>query len=622
MFDLFSRIMTQMHHSAFLIYQAASAHITVNIALILLLGISAQWLAWVLHLPSILLLMVFGFLAGPVIGLVNPDQLLGQLLTPIVSLSVAVILFEGGLNLKVADLRKIGRAVRGLISIGVLTTWTLATLFAHWLLPLRFDLCLLLGAVLTVTGPTVILPLVRQIKPDYRIAAILKWEGIVVDPVGATLSVLVFQVVLIGTFQNVPQTIVSEFLLVMFWGTLVGTIGAALLYLMFRFHLAPEFLDNPLTLALVIGTYALSNQIQAESGLLAVTIAGILLGNQRAIPVRHILQFKENLQVLLISVLFILLSARMRFSDLAVIDSRLLLFLGLLIFVIRPIAVLLSTIGSDLSRREKIFVAFLAPRGIVAASVASVFSLRLTEAGNLNAYLLAPYMFVVIMATVCFYGLTAGPIARYLQVSQRNPQGTLIIGAHDWARDMALRLRELGIPLLLLDRNTFNILEAHRAGLPVLEKSCLAEDVSDEVELSTFRRLLCLTSNDNVNSLAQMRFQEFFHRQDLYQLPLEMTTEMPREFCGRFLFSPQATYLEISQRFARGQRFRLFSGREWQELCARMIQANESHSPPPIAFFRFDTQDRLDVLIAAETVKIEATDRVIALCDTATQTVS
>ncbi|HNV72510.1 MAG TPA: NAD-binding protein, partial [Candidatus Ozemobacteraceae bacterium] len=427
------------------------------------------------------------------------------------------------------------------------------------------------------------------------------------------LAVLVFEVVLLGTFRDVPQTILSEFFLVMIWGSLIGICGALTLYLLFRHHLAPEYLHNPLTLALVLGTFALSNQIQAESGLLAVTVTGILLGYQRSVPVRHILQFKENLQVLLISVLFILLASRLRLSDLSVIDPSMLLFIALLIFVVRPVAVWLSTIGSDLSHHEIWYLSLFAPRGIVAASVASIFSLKLTEAGNHNAYLLVPYCFAVIIVTVCFYGLASGPLARRLGVSQRNPQGTLLIGAHDWARDMARRLQELGIPILMLDRNTFNILEARRAGLPVLEKSCLAEDISEEIELSSYRRLLCLTSNDNVNALAQMRFQEFFDRLDLYQLPLELTTEMPVDFCGRFLFSPQATFLEISQRYARGHRFRIFLANEWQAFISRPPVPNEV-ATQPIVFFRLDARNRLEVLLDPGSLRVQAEDRLVVLC--------
>lgn len=547
-------------------FQVATTHTMVNLATIILLGILGQWLAWMVNLPSILLLLVFGFLAGPVTGLILPDQLFGELLTPLVSLSVGIILFEGGLNLKVSDLSKIGRVVRGLLSIGVLATWVQATVLAHLLLPLSFPLCLLFGAILTVTGPTVIIPLLRQIKPDPRIASILRWEGILVDPVGATLAVLVFQVILLGTFRSVPEMIFGELVRVIFWGFVSGGLGAGSLYLLFRHHLVPEFLHNPLTLGMVLGVFAFSNQVQEESGLLAVTLAGIFLGAQRTVPVRHILAFKENLQTLLISSLFILLAARLSWEDLEDMDWRLGAFILGLIFVVRPASVWLSTVGTDLTTKEKLYLSMLAPRGIVAASVASIFAMKLTYAGNYSAYLLVPYTFAVIVGTVLFYGLLAGYLSRFLGISQANPQGTIILGAHEWGRALGKRLVEWQIPVLFADQEPWTLRRAADEKLPTLDQSIFSEDLAEYFELHAYRRILCLSASDEVNCLASIRCREFFDGHEIFQLPPRAASFIPNFLRGRFLFSESLGYSEIESRFSRGWRLDVLTMGELREL--------------------------------------------------------
>ncbi|NLI79281.1 MAG: sodium:proton antiporter [Candidatus Riflebacteria bacterium] len=606
--DVLWQTLDHLREPLFRLYTIASTHIMANLATIMLLGLSAQWLGWWLHIPSILLLLSFGFLAGPVTGLINPDQLLGNLLNPLVSLSVGIILFEGGLNLKLSDLPRIGRVVRTLNTIGVMATWTLATLAAHLLLPLSFPVCLLFGAILTVTGPTVILPLLRQIKPNPRVSSILRWEGILVDPVGATLAVLVFEVVLIGSFTEIPQMMLWDLGKVVVWGSVFGAGGALLIFLFLRHHLAPEYLHNPLTFALVVGIFAFANQWQAESGLLAVTLAGILLGSQTAVSVRHILKFKENLQVLLISTLFILLAARMKMADFQALDWRIGLFLALLIFVVRPAAVFLATLGSDLSWQERTFLAFLAPRGIVAASVASIFSLQLTHAGNLTAHLLVPYTFAVIVTTVLWYGLTAGFLARHLGISQRNPQGTIIVGAHDWAREIARQLAAMEIPVLLIDKNRQHIEASQDLALPVLEKSVLSEDLSEEIELTSYRRLICLTANDTVNSLANLHFQEFFEREDIFQLPLQNPGSIPGHLCGRTLFGPEFTFEQVGRLFNRGAGFRVFSLAEWQSLSKPA-----AGGALPFPLFAADGQGSLTIATPNASPVTARTTRVLAM---------
>ncbi|MFQ5798761.1 MAG: cation:proton antiporter, partial [Bacteroidota bacterium] len=324
----------------------------IGLASIIVLGIVAQWLAWRLRLPSILLLLILGFIAGPVTGILNPDALLGDLLVPLVSVSVAVILFEGGLSLRIAELRETGSVVRNLISVGALVTWVISAGAAALILGLDFALAVLLGAILVVTGPTVIVPLLRQVRPVARVGSILKWEGILIDPMGAMLAVLVFEAILSGGFQEASTLAVMGVLKTVFIGGSVGALGAGVIILLLKRYWIPDYLHNAVSLMMVVSVFTASNFLQAESGLLAATLMGVVLANQKAVAVKHIIEFKENLRVLLISSLFILLAARLQVNDLNYIGASGLAFLGVLVLIARPAAVGLSALGSEMSWRE------------------------------------------------------------------------------------------------------------------------------------------------------------------------------------------------------------------------------------------------------------------------------
>jgi NhaP-type Na+/H+ or K+/H+ antiporter len=534
-----------------------------GLTLIVVLGISAQWVAWRLRLPSILVLLGFGFLAGPVAGILDPRAVLGpQLIQPLVSISVAIILFEGGLSLRLADLRHIGAVVRNLVSTGALVTWGLAALAARLFLTgegpdgrLGVQIALLLGAILVVTGPTVIIPLLRHVRPKGRLEPILRWEGIVIDPIGATLAVLVFEAI---TASFAPSAAAWHFLVTMLTGGIYGLVGAALLWVMLRLFLIPDYLQNAVPLALVVGVFTAANMAWHESGIFAVTVMGIALANQRSVPVRHIVEFKENLQVLLISILFIVLAAGLEIEHLSRIDLGTILFLAALILVVRPAAVLLSTFRSRLGKRERIFLAMMAPRGIVAAAVASVFALRLEshDPPIADSGLLLPYTFAVIVVTVAFYGLGAPLVARWLRLSEPNPQGCVIIGAHAWARAIAAALRAAGCRVLLVDTNRANLQAARMEGLEIFAGNALAAEILEELPLDGMGRLLALTSNDEVNALAAVHFRDVFHRGEIYQLAPagaeKQTGAVPSHLRGRYLFGEGITFARIQERFDAG----------------------------------------------------------------------
>jgi len=529
-----------------------------SLAVIVVLGIGAQWVAWRLQVPSILLLLLGGFIAGPVTGWVDPDHLLGETLFPIVSISVGIILFEGGLTLRISELGNTRDVVVRLITVGALVTWVVATLGAYYVVDLDLELSLLIGAIFVVSGPTVVLPLLNHVRPKGQVGPILKWEGILIDPVGATLAVLIYEVVLVDRADNgTVAAMVEGAIRTIVVGGAFGLAAAFAIIQLFKRYWVPEHLQNPFTVMLIVAAFTAANELQAESGLLATTLMGIILTNQKTIRVKHISQFKEELGIMLLSGLFIILAARLDLDSLSNLSVRALLFLALLIFVARPLAVWLSTTRSRLTSRERIFLAWLSPRGIVAVSVASLFALRLEQAGHPGAEMLVPLTFLVVVGTVLVYGLTASPVARWLGLSQPERNGILIAGAHDWAREIAKTLRRAGRPVLLVDTNWKHVSQARLEGLEAVYASILSEHlVEEEADLSQIGRLLAMTRNDEVNAMATLRFAEFFGRANVFQIPMHPDNRGRKginiEQHGRCLFNSEATHEYLTRRFAAG----------------------------------------------------------------------
>ena len=522
-----------------------------------MLGVGAQWLAVRLGLPSILLLLVVGFLAGPVTGFLHPDDLFEELLFPLVSLSVALILYEGGLTLKLSDLPRVGGVVRNLVTVGTLLTWAVASTAACLLFKLDLRLAVLLGAVLVVTGPTVIGPLLRHIRPHGNVGSVLMWEGIVIDPIGAVLAVLVFEVIghgeaAVDSVQLVVFAITKALVFGGGFGVLAGVVLAALI----KRYLIPDFLQNAVSFMFVLGAFLGANLLQHEAGLLAVTVMGIYLANQKQVDIRHIVEFKENLRVLLISSLFVILAARLQPDQLTAVLSEGLIFVAVLVLIARPLAVWTSTLGSKFTRTERLFMMWLAPRGIVAAAIASLFALRLEHAGYADAGRLVPITFIVIIGTVAVYGLTSPLVARYLGVASVNPQGVLFVGGQPWVRAVAAMLKEKGFRVLLVDTNRQNVAAARMANLDTYAGSVLAEYAIEEMRLGGIGRLLAVTQNDWVNALASQRFAPVFGRQNCYQIrPYEDQQGKKSEhkhLHGRWLFGETVTTLDLARRHVGG----------------------------------------------------------------------
>ena len=524
----------------------------IGLGVIILFGMTAQWLAWRLHLPSILLLLVLGIVAGPVSGLVDTNFLFGNLLFPLVSLSVGIILFEGGLSLRFSEFKSVGKIIRNLITIGALITWAVAAAAAHYVLNLEFKLSLLFGAILIVTGPTVILPLLRQVRPRGNLYSIAKWEGIIIDPVGAIVAVLVFEEIINGGFEQFTAVSVIGLLKTLILGVGIGWVAAQFIVFFLKRYWIPDFLHNSAAIMIVLITFIISNMIQPESGLVTVTILGIFLANQKKVSIKHIVEFKENLRVILVSTLFIILAARLRIDNMAHVSWNTLIFIGILVFIARPVSVFLSTLGQDLDFKEKLFLSWLAPRGIVAAAVSSIFAIELMAQGYAGAERLIPLTFIVIIATVTLYGLSAVPLARWLNISEPNPQGVLFVGAHPWARQFAKVLKSLDIRVIMVDSNSENVMLARFNNIDAVNANILTEDIVDQLNLQGIGRLFAVTANDEVNALAALHFEDLFGRPEVYQLPYkkkELREEQPvsRHLRGRRLFSEDMTYERINE---------------------------------------------------------------------------
>ena len=540
-------------------------HALISAGLILLFGLGSQLLAWRLRLPSILLLLISGVLIGPVFGWLDTDLLMGDLLFPFVSLSVAVILFEGGMTLKLKELRGVGRTLGLLIAVGGAVTLFLGFLAAHWILDLEWRVALLLAAVFVVTGPTVIGPLLRMIRPRGRAAALVKWEGIVNDPIGVSLALLVFEA-LFAAHAQADTSFVAMRLVVrtVAIGLVFGGGCGWLLGRLLERHAVPDFLQSPTSFASVVVVFVLSDVLQPESGLLAVTVMGIVLAGRSHAAVKHLLEFKENVRVLLLSSLFVLLAARIRLEDLQGLDWRAGLFVVTLILVVRPVSVWLATIGSGLSNAERIFIAWIAPRGIVAMAVVSLFALRIEELGIPGANKLVPVTFLVVVVTVLVYGLTAGPLARRLGIARMGANGILFVGAAPFVRELAKVLKGLDVPANLVDTNRPWVIAARQSGLNALHANAINDDISDRLDMSSVGKVMAMTRNDDVNSLVCLHFEEAFGRSNVYQLqPLE---QMPKEsngkeaegetVGGRRLLSKGLDYEELSDRYADGATIR------------------------------------------------------------------
>ena len=587
----------------------------IGLAWITVVGIGAQWVAWGTRIPSILLLLAAGFVLGPATGVLDPDGIFGDLLLPAVSLSVSLILFEGALGLRLRELKDSMGPIFSLVTVGALVTWLLAAAGAHLLLGFDIAMALLLGAILVVTGPTVIGPILLHVRPTGPVGRISKWEGIVIDPIGAVLAVLVFEAlhaIQAAGVEKAVQGAVVDLLRTVGIGLGLSFGAAAVLIWLMRRYLIPDFLESPILVAVVVAVFTMSNVFQPESGLLTVTVLGVILANQKWVEIHHLIEFKENLRVLLISSLFIILAARLKIDDVVVLGWASVGYVAFLILAVRPAAVWTSTVGSGLKWQEKAFLAWLAPRGIVAAAVASVFVLHSEDVGSE----LVAATFVVIIGTVAVYGLTISPLAQRLGLATPNPQGIVILSAHPGARAIALKVQEAGFRVLMVDSNVDNIRVARMEGLSTWLGSVLSHQAVDEMDLGGMGRFLALTPNREVNSLAGQHFSEVFGRESVYLLPSPpskgIRSETASKFVpGRIAFGTGVTFDYLQERFGQGAEIKRTKLTEEFDFGDFLNHYNGTAVP----LFLLNGSEKLTVFTAVDPPQPKVGQTVIALVD-------
>lgn len=527
-----------------------------------LMALACQWLAWRTNAPSIVFLLACGIVAGPVVGLVNADALLGDLLFPIVSLAVAIILFEGSLTLRFEEIKDMTSTVWRMLSVGVLVTWVVIATAAHYLVGLAVELAVLFGAIMVVTGPTVISPMLRSVRPTERIASLLRWEGIVIDPLGAVLAILVFDVILTQRSDALLTSALLSVAKIVAMGVSSGCLVGYLLGLGLRNYYLPDYLHNISTLLVVVALFAITDALVHESGLLAVTAMGVWLANMRDVHIDDILDFKESLSLLLISGLFILLASRLELDTLAAIALPALGVVLIVQFVARPLKILVSTWPGGLTWPERGLLAWIAPRGIVAAAIASLFALKLEEIAYPGAQLMVPLTFALIIGTVVWQGLTAPSVARWLGVARPEPNGVLFLGGNTVARAIAGKLSQAGFHVVIADSSWDNISTARMAGLATFFGSAVSEHADRRLDLAGLGCLFAVSRRDDLNALACLRFTHTFGRDSVYSLttiagtPSSAKHTPSKAHAGRELFGIDVTYKDLAELLDQGAEIR------------------------------------------------------------------
>jgi NhaP-type Na+/H+ or K+/H+ antiporter len=470
-----------------------------------LISIACQFFAYKIKIPAILPLLVIGIIVGPVTGLINADNLFGDLLFPVVSLAVAIILFEGALTLRFEDLSGHGSMVRNLCTVGVIITWLIVTPVAHFALGMSWQMAFLLGAILTVTGPTVIVPMLRTVRPSSKISNILRWEGIIIDPIGALLAVLVFEY-LVATHDAISHTLYA-FGLTLAVGFGIGASIGYLLGQMLRNNWVPHYLINTAILTIMLGAFAGSNLLAHESGLLTVTVMGMVMANMRGVDVDDVLEFKETLSVLLISGLFILLASRINIDSIIHVGWGSIVVLFVIMFVARPLSVMASSFGTGLNWRELALLSWIAPRGIVAAAVSALFALKLEALDYAQIDLLVPMVFLVIITTVVIQSLTSVKVAEYLGLRSPAANGFLIFGAGQFNRMFAKELGEYNIPVLLTDTNWDALRLARMDNISTYFGNPMSDHATRKIDLTAYRRVLIMSPYKQLNPMLTYHFE-------------------------------------------------------------------------------------------------------------------
>ncbi len=532
-----------------------------ELAGIIILGIIAQWMAWRLKLPAILPLILIGLLVGPIATLYTEDG--SKLIEPIwngekglfpgeglyyfVSLAISIILFEGGLTLKRSEIANVGPVITKLITIGTIVTFFGAGIAAHYIFDLTWQIAFLFSALIIVTGPTVITPILRNIPLKKDVSAVLKWEGILIDPIGALVAVLVFEFISVGEGSAFTKTALIEFGKILLFGFTFGFTFAHALAFVIKRNWIPHYLMNVVSLSVVLLVFVESDLFAHESGLLAVVVMGMVMGNIDLPNLKELLYFKESLSVLLISILFILLAANINISDMQLIFNwKTVALFAVIVFLIRPLGVLLSTFGSTMKLNEKMFIGWVGPRGIVAAGIASLFGSKLITRGEPGAEYITPLVFMVVLGTVLLNATTARLFAKLVGVFLKKSEGILIIGASKVSRLIGSYLKKNNRHVVLIDNNQTNVEKAKKLGIEAIAANIYSDNLTDNIELNDMGYLMALTGNSDINKFAIDKFKKQFGENGAFRLVNSDEMNNPENNPEEGLFSHTDDFIKLT----------------------------------------------------------------------------
>jgi len=535
--------------------------ITFQIILIAIGIIGAQWVAWKIHVPSIIFLLALGFILGPVTNLVQPEVLMGDLLKPFVAAAVAIILFEGSLQLHFKELRETRRAVRHVIFLGAPIGWLLISLAAHYIAGLEWAVAITLGGILVVTGPTVIMPMLRQARLNPRAGAILKWEGIVNDPVGIIFAILTYEYFVAAQSGYAGTAFFIEHGITIVSVIVISFILAHLIKRIFERGHMPEYLKTPFLLSVVISLFFGCDYLLHESGLIAVTVLGLTLANIHTPSLNEIKRFKESITIILVSSVFILLTANLDAAVLLSLNWQGALFIVALLFVIRPVTFLLCSIGTQMTRQEIILTGLIAPRGVVCAAMAGVIGPLLAEAGFQDGDKILPIAFTVVIMSVVLHSLMIKPLARRLKLTSDETNGLIIAGAYPWSVQLAETLKGRNIPVMLIDNDWSALGKARLADIPVYYGELLSEETEFALEFNKYNTLIAATANPAYNALICEKFGYEYGTERMFRVNPDNTEISARRRIssyvqGRTLKSNNFTLADLTEKFQQGWKFR------------------------------------------------------------------
>lgn len=579
----------------------------IKMALIGGLGIGAQWLAWKLQKPAIVLMSIAGLMFGPLIGFLlagsyptyfgwlsfewlsyvvepirpllqavrlDPVNDFGSVLRPVIGLAVAIILFEGGLTLQFRQISETSRAVRRMVLIVGPISWLLGTLATHYIIGLAWDISAMVGGLFVVTGPTVVIPLLRQAHLSDRPANVLKWEGIVNDPVGALFAVGAYEFVYVTHELSKAspdggitfQAVFGVFAFAIVLSAIIGAISGWALATAFNKGIVPEYLKAPVTLAWVLVIYVLANNVGHESGLLAVTAMGMVMANMKFSAIAEMLRFKETIAILLVSGVFVILTATLTPEVIKLMFSveglkTIWLWVLVVILLVRPIAVFIGTAFSGLNWREQFIISWVAPRGIVAVAVSGFFAKELVEMGRDDGAIFVVLAFALVFATVLLSSFTVTPLARLLGLAKDHKDGVLVVGANPWSLGLSKALKDMDIPVIVADTNWRRLRGARQEGFDTFFGEVLSEHAEYNMDHSKFQHLIAATPNDAYNSLVCVEFAPELGRHRVFQLPGQENDEHDKQAItftarGRLLSTANKNFDMLTQDWWSGKRFR------------------------------------------------------------------